>query len=126
MPRTSAGYEGEPNRHVEYRAPSRRRQFAQTRAWRGPTRVLHDLPPWRKDRLLIRGRYANELPSLWVAKPRSRQRPLSDEVAVVLEHPPEPEIVGCRSAVQLRSRNVPFLDAERIDRIDPVRGDAER
>src|SRR5262245_13025527 len=72
----------------------------------------------------IDGAHAYELKAIY----RSHAGTLSEhpayEVGVFLQHAGEAEIIGVRVAVELCAGDVAFLDAQRIERVEAVWGDA--
>src|SRR5262249_42895959 len=69
--------------------------------------------------------HADELEPLRARERRTlRERP-ADEVALFLEQALEPEIIRRGVAVELSGRDVPFLDAQRVERVEAVRAHLE-
>src|SRR5579863_68871 len=73
----------------------------------------------------IDGAYTDQLQSIARAHPRALGQGAADEVALFFQQPFEAQVRGAGIAVKLRARDVSLLDAQRVERVESVRSDAE-
>ena len=74
----------------------------------------------------VDGAHAHQLQALRRGEARALRERAADEVAALLQQALQAEIIGRGIAVQLRGGDVPFLDAQGVERIESVGADAER